>query len=116
MKHEAIELDATRRWVVDKTIREVVHHRTWSLFALNVRSTHVHAVVAATQPPERVMTDLKAWSTRRMIEAGVLGKGIRAWSLHGSTRWLNSDESLGGAIEYVTNGQGAMLEMREPLH
>lgn len=114
LKHDAIELGSERRWVIDRTIREVAAHRSWRILALNVRSTHVHVVLQASHPPERVMTDLKARSTRRMVEAGVLARGTKAWSLHGSTRWLNTDESIRRATNYVMSEQGPVLDMQEP--
>ena len=33
---------------------------------LNVRSSHVHTVVEAEVPPERVMSDFKAYGSRRL--------------------------------------------------
>ena len=41
-------------------------HRGWSLLAIHVRSSHVHAVVEAEVPPERVMSDFKAHASRRL--------------------------------------------------
>ncbi len=115
LKHDAVVLDACRRSVVDRTIREVAEHRGWRIHALNVRTTHVHAVLSAPVSPERVMNDLKSWCTRRMVEAGVLNKGVKAWARHGSTRWLDTPASLRGAIDYVANGQGPALEQITPV-
>jgi len=52
---------------------------------------------------------LKSWATRRMIEAGSLPAGARAWSRHGSTRHLWTSEAIAVASRYVTDGQGAPL-------
>jgi REP element-mobilizing transposase RayT len=114
MKCPPVELDPYRRFVVDATIREVCTHRRWKLRALHVRSTHVHVVVAADKPPERVLNDFKAYSTRRMREAGVLPPDVEPWSHHGSTRYLNTPESLVRATDYVLNDQGEPLEMKSP--
>lgn len=110
----AITLDANRRWVVDRTIRDVATFRGWTLHALNVRTTHVHLVLTADRAPERVMNELKSWCTRRMVEHGVLERGRVGWSRHGSTRWLNDANSLAGAIGYVANRQGAVLPIDAP--
>ena len=39
--------------------------RGWSLLAAHVRSNHVHTVVEAEVPPERVMGDFKTYASRR---------------------------------------------------
>jgi REP element-mobilizing transposase RayT len=109
MTQPPVTLDLARRSVVDATIREVCMHRGWTLHALNVRTTHLHVVVAADRTPERVMTDFKAYSTRRMREAAVLPANIDPWSYHGSTRYLDSSNSLARAIDYTLNDQGSSL-------
>lgn len=109
-----IKLDAERRFIVADTIREVCAYRGWDLRAEQVRTTHFHAVVSAEHTPERVMTDLKAYTTRRMRESGILDQDIEPWSFHGSTRYMNTENSLVGAIRYVLHEQGAPLEMKCP--
>jgi len=77
LKHSAVLLDERRRMIVELTIREVAEHRTWIVYALAVRSNHVHVVVTAEITPENVMNSFKSWATRRMVEAGTLPKGTR---------------------------------------
>ena len=55
MDQAPYHLDQTRRDAVLEAIQEVCVHRGWSLFAAHVRSNHVHTVVEAEVPPERVM-------------------------------------------------------------
>lgn len=114
LRHSPVELDAERRFVIDATIVEVCAYRRWTLHARHVRTNHVHVVVAASHSPERVMNDLKAYSTRRMREAVVLDKSIDPWAYHGSTRYLNTEVALARAIDYVLREQGEPLEMRCP--
>src|SRR6185295_4547109 len=114
LKHPPVELDAERRFVVDATIREVCEYRRWRLAAIHVRTSHVHSVVAAAHSPERVMNDLKGYSTRRLRESGVLSHEIEPWSYHGSTRYLNTENSFARAVAYVLHEQGAALEMQCP--
>lgn len=115
LKYPPVLLDAERRYVVDATVREVCTHREWLLHTVHVRTTHVHVIVKATHTPERVMNDLKAYCTRRMREAKVLGRDIEPWSHHGSTRYLDSANSFRQAMTYVNDEQGAPLEMRCPV-
>lgn len=105
-KDPPFTLSPKARGVVDRTIRQVADHRGWKLHALNVRTNHVHAVIiAGTQPPEKVMTDLKSWSTRRLREAGIARPNQKVWTTHGSTRYIKSESSLRAAVDYVLNHQ-----------
>jgi hypothetical protein len=56
--------------VVDAAIRETAAIREWHVYALNVRTNHVHIVVSAEIPPEPLMGSLKAWCTKRLRGAG----------------------------------------------
>src|SRR5579862_6157002 len=71
MSQPPFSLDAPRRAIVLATIREVCQHRGWSLLACHVRTTHVHFVVQANAPPEKVMNDCKVYASRRLTEAGL---------------------------------------------
>ena len=110
LSHPPIALNKERRTVVHRTIVEVAQHRDWTLHALNVRTNHVHLVISASELPEQVMNTLKSWSTRRMVEAGVLPANTRAWVRHGSTRYLWKTEQLEAACRYVCEQQGVDLD------
>lgn len=56
------------------------------------------------------MEQFKAWATRRLREAGLLGKEAPAWAEHGSTRYVWTDEDLFEAVDYVMNRQGGDLD------
>ena len=109
MAHCPSVLEAPHRETVGTAIREVCAHRGWTLHALNVRTNHVHVVVSAGSTPEQVLTSLKAWSTRRLSEAGLAGEGIKPWSRHGSTRYLWRGDEIEAACSYVLEGQGGDL-------
>jgi REP element-mobilizing transposase RayT len=111
LRQETYSLDEPRREVVLRTLVEVCEHRRWTLHAAHVRTTHVHLVVAAAQPPEKVMADLKAWSSRRLREAyGEEGDRDRC-TQHGSTRYLNDAKSLDAAVAYVVDEQGEAMSV-----
>jgi REP element-mobilizing transposase RayT len=107
LKHLPLVLTDEMRTVVDRTIREHADIRTWKILALNVRTTHVHAVVQGAQDkrPEDVMGQFKAWSSRRLREASLLPAERDLWTFHGSTRWINTSGSLAEAIHYVLHEQ-----------
>jgi len=109
LNHAPVPLDERRRVMVDKAIREVCRKRERRLRALNVRSNHVHAVVAGEVIPEQILNAFKSWCTRRMIENDALPSDTKAWSRHGSTRYLWTVEAVDMACRYVTEGQGKDL-------
>ncbi len=95
------------RAIVEDTIRKHCEIRRWTLFAVNARTNHVHAVVKCSKgvSPETAMEQFKAWCTRRLRESRLAGPHEKVWTEHASTRWLNTTESLLAAIDYVQNGQ-----------
>jgi hypothetical protein len=99
-------LDAPRRSCVLGAILEVARLRGWRVFAVHVRTKHVHVVVHAAQAPERVMNDFKAFSSKRLNEAYPEERERKRWTRHGSTRYLNSEQSCAEAIAYVVDRQG----------
>ena len=111
MRGPAQTLDSSQRSVVEGAIREVALVRGWHIVALAVRSNHVHVVVAAPgYRAERVMNDFKAYSTRALRRARLLGVDERAWSRHGSTRMLWNEDDIRRACAYVAEGQGRPLK------
>jgi REP element-mobilizing transposase RayT len=110
MRQEPYLLDEIRRKIVLRTIKEVAAHRKWKLWAVHVRSNHVHVVITADCKPEKVMADLKAWCSRRLREACNEADERDRWTQHGSTRYLNDETSFGAAVAYVIDDQGVPME------
>src|SRR5205807_338459 len=82
-------LDGPRRATVERAIREVCRVRGFRILAINVRTNHVHiVVVAAISKPEIVMNAFKAYATRALRAADLLGADEPVWSRGGSTRYL----------------------------
>ncbi len=101
-----LELSPGQRQSVFQTLHEVAEFRGWIIHAINVRSTHVHAVVSGNHAPERMMNDFKSWATRRMAEASLLARETKPWGRHGSTRYLWKQADLDGAVRYTLHEQG----------
>ena len=106
LKSPPLTFNTAQRRNVRDTIQEVCRHRRWHLHACNVLTNHVHVVVAADRPPERVMNDFKSYATRRMVQADLLQQGREVWTRHGSTRYLNEEASVTAACRYVLEEQG----------
>lgn len=115
LKEQPFHLEECHRETVLKIAKEVCEFRKWSLLAAHVRSTHLHLVVNAGDPPEKVMNDVKAYATRA-LRAAIPGRR-RFWTQHGSTRYLRGEKNVTAAIDYVLNQQGERMqftELKEP--
>ena len=106
MKQTSSILNARMRQVVDSAIRELCESRSYSLKALNVRTNHAHAVVAAAMKPERIGDSMKAAGTKALREAGLIDKDQKIWSRGRSRRYLWKPRHVVAAIEYTLYGQG----------
>ena len=99
-------LSDTARQVVAQTFLDHCRIRTWNLLAQSVRTNHAHAVIENPGvSPERIMLELKGYSTRRLRRAGIIGQTQDAWVYHGSTRYLWNPQEVDAAVAYVEIGQ-----------
>ena len=78
--------------------------------AAHVRTNHVHVVVEADVPPEKVIHAFKAYSSRSLNRQKFDAPERKRWARHGSTRWLWTDEDVQESIRYVISGQGEPTE------
>lgn len=104
-----MQLGGAERRIVEDAIRKVCEFRGYRLYALNVRTNHVHLVVGNGGKVERIMDSFKAYSTKALRAANCIGKDSKPWSRHGSTRYLWTERHIELAVEYVVNGQGGDL-------
>ena len=103
------KLDAEARRITLETVRSVCEHRRWTLYAVHIRTTHVHVVIGGETAPERMLCDLKAYATRTLRCALPNVQRRRYWAYHGSTRYLWNEVSLRAAVDYVLNCQGERM-------
>ena len=109
LQNPPVVLKAGERVVVRRAFEEVCRHRAWTLHAAHVRSNHVHVVVGADASPGRIMGDLKAWATRRVVQAGHRPRAAHVWVRQGSTRYLWHRAAVVAACFYVLHEQGDVL-------
>ena len=111
MTDDAITLDVEQRQLVEKTIADHCAIRNWELHAVNCRSNHVHAVVAA---PDRAIEipreQCKSWCTRKLKVREQLCDPQRVvrknwWSERGWDEYIDTERSLAEVIAYVVDGQ-----------
>jgi REP element-mobilizing transposase RayT len=105
LKHPPVKLEDSQRTIIEAAIREVCDNRRYQLQAVNVRTNHVHSVVAAACKPEFVMNTFKAYATRHLREKGLIPPDVKPWSRHGGTRYLWRPHHVERAIDYMINGQ-----------
>lgn len=111
LKHPIVLLDLIRRKTVLDSVLETCRYRQWQIHALHVRENHIHAVVTAIDAsPEKCLRDLKAYATRHLRKANLLGKHQPAWSEHGSTRYLWTEEQVAEKCHYTLHEQGTPMQ------
>ena len=113
MDQSPYHLDQIRREAVLEAIEEVCAHRGWNLLEAHVRNNHVHTVVAAEVPPDRVMSDFKAYASRRLNGMSLDKPDRKRWARHGSTRWLWKPQHVSAAMQYVVAEQGDAMSAFE---
>ena len=113
MDQPPYHLDQIRRDAVLQAIQEVCGHRGWTLLAAHVRSNHVHAVVETETRPERIMSDFKAYASRRLNWMKLDQPNRKRWARHGSTRWLWKPHHVSAAIQYIVDEQGHTMSALE---
>jgi REP element-mobilizing transposase RayT len=114
MNQPPYALDGIRRSVTLKATQEVCGRKAWILVAAHVRTNHVHVVVEAEAPPERVMSTLKSSASHALNELAIDGqKKRRRWARHGSTRYIWTKQQLSAAIRYTVSRQGEALSVYE---
>ena len=114
---DACILDSDQRKLVEKTIEDHCRIRGWELRAVNCRTNHLHVVVSANRHPDTIREQFKAWCTRRLKELERKRLGVVAesndehpvrehwWAERGSKRYINDEQSLEAAIQYVKEAQ-----------
>lgn len=106
-------MGAEERAIVCRAIVELAKERGWKLWAVHVRSNHVHTVISAKRDPDRITSDLKARASRNLTAAGFDSAERRRWTRHGSTRHLFSEEEVEAKICYTLDEQGERMACHE---
>lgn len=96
-----------------KAIVGLAKERGWKLWAVHVRSNHVHVVVSAERDPGRIMSDMKGRASRELTAAGFDDSQRKRWTRHGSTKHLFRKEDVEAKIHYTLNEQGERMACYE---
>ncbi len=106
MKNDKYVLNKTKRSIVLHEIIKTCQHFDWVLLAAHVRSNHVHVILRSDLDPEKIMTKLKGYISRKLNLAFTDEANIKKWTRHGSTKRLWSAIVADAAIDYVLFQQG----------
>jgi REP element-mobilizing transposase RayT len=109
LKQPPVRFDRRRREAIELAVRESCQIRKWDLWALNVRTNHLHCVVTSNCKPKTVVIALKANATGSMKDAGCWRSELSPWARGGSEKYLWTEEELANAIVYVIEEQGEPL-------
>ena len=102
-----VVLEVTHRSSIEAAVRETCSFRKWDIYALNIRTNHVHIVVCiGAKAPDLALNALKANATRQMKQDGLWFHKRSPWADKGSKRHLWNERSVERAVDYVLNGQG----------
>ena len=109
MDQPAYSMDHARREAALASIVERCSQNNWTLIAAHVRTNHVHVIVDAEVPPERVMNDLKSYASRILNQRGFDAPDRKRWARHGSTVRLYERANVVAAREYVLSKHGELM-------
>jgi len=110
MRKSPVTLCSELRSVVFDSIRRAAKFRGWHIHALDVRSNHVHVVIAAgNQASGEVMRVLKAYASRELTQSVSSRKGPW-WTRQGSKRQLFTDSAVAAAVRYVLTQDTAWMK------
>ncbi|MCA8936765.1 MAG: transposase [Planctomycetes bacterium] len=104
-------LDAKCRGAVFRALMQHADYREWHVFAVNIRTNHVHLVVSAGAEPAELLRQFKAYATRGLRAAELIPDRTRVWTEGGSRKWLFTRDHVDAACDYVLHQQGDDLPM-----
>lgn len=82
---------------------ETAEFRGWVLLAVSIMANHYHVVIQAPEDvnADRVLSDLKAYATRRLSREFGAPTSKTWWTSKGSQRWLRDDRAVADGTNYV---------------
>jgi REP element-mobilizing transposase RayT len=106
LKHAVLTLTPDQRYVVEHQVQRHCAVRDWRAWAVNARSTHVHAVVTAVGYSGATVRDqLKANATRGLREQWPTFLDRPVWTTLGDWECVNDVDDLEQVCQYVRDAQ-----------
>ncbi len=109
LKYAIVTLTDPMQQAVESECQRHCAHRGWRLWAVNVRTNHIHVVVTATDYAGKTVRDqLKANSTRGLRERWETFYDRPVWTTGGDWECINDENDLEAVIRYVLEAQDRM--------
>jgi len=109
LQHPMVTLNAAMRDVAEAALREICSVRAWTLWAVSVRSNHVHVVVSASSHEPTVVRDqLKAKATGALRKQFTVWENRPIWSVKGDLEFLDRESEIEQCVTYVLEAQDRM--------
>jgi REP element-mobilizing transposase RayT len=108
LNNDPVTLNLAKRQIVHETIIKHCNIRQWHLYAVHVRSNHVHIVVKSNKPTDLTAKELMGWPTRMLRNNGF--KIPKVWTRGSSKKMIFTKPKLIEKIHYVAYGQGEMMQ------
>lgn len=93
----AYTLDAERRLIVERSIREICHERGWRLVEIQTGEAEVMAVVESDVQPERVIRVFKVGASLALAALDGYGPERKRFNRQARIRALSSNERASSA-------------------
>ena len=68
MKQPPFVIDSPRANTILAAMLVTCEIRGWPVYAIHVRTSHIHAVLESLESPERMLNDLKTYASRKLNE------------------------------------------------
>ena len=108
LKNQPVYFDIAQRRIVLDTIINHCRIKQRKLWAVHVRTNHVHLLLRSEGKVELVMEGIKSWATRNLRKAG--HNIPKVWTTGGSKKFVFTHEKLKEKIHYVIYEQGEMMQ------
>ena len=109
LKYPPVTLDIRQRQIILDTLVDHCRLKTWRLYSAHVRTNHVHLLVRSDHTPEKVTSDLKAWCTRHLRQAGY--STPKLWTRQASTVYVFTQAKLIEKLRYIVSEQGEPMNV-----
>jgi REP element-mobilizing transposase RayT len=105
-------LNKSMRNTVLQSLKKTCHYFGWKIFAIHVRTNHVHIVLQSDITKENTMGKLKSYATRALRKCHPeLSSRNHFWSRHGSNKVVFRPEWLFAVLYYVIKEQGEPMAL-----
>ena len=106
LKYSAVLLEESHRRPMNTEIQRLCTYRSWTCWAANARSNHVHVVIISPGYSGATVRDqLKANCTRVLRELSECWSDRPVWTVGGDWECVNSEDDLETVIAYVLEAQ-----------